>query len=121
MSDSLCRSVVQPIARRLTAAGSGIGSSITYLSRLMTSSTTTPYYAGTKNIVDSSSTGDYREIQAGRCLVGNGSTQYITVGDITGNVRSISFWVKPEDITSHTDGVLRLASGKTVTIVAQSR
>jgi hypothetical protein len=117
MSDSICRSVVQPIARRLTAAGSGIGSSITYLSRLLTNSTTTPFYSGTTDIVDSSSTGDYREIQPGRCLVGNGSTQYITVGDIAANVRSISFWVKPEDITSHTDGVLRLASGKTVTIV----
>jgi hypothetical protein len=32
MSDSICRSVVQPIARRLTDAGLGIGSSITYLS-----------------------------------------------------------------------------------------
>jgi hypothetical protein len=117
MSVSICRSVVQPIARRLTDSGSGIGSSITYLSRLLTGSTTTPFYAGTTNIVDISSTGDYREIQPGRCLVGDGSTQYITVGDIAANVRSISFWVKPEDITSHTDGVLRLASGKTVTIV----
>jgi hypothetical protein len=101
MSDSLCRSVVQPIARRLTAAGSGIGSSITYLSRLMTSSTTTPYYAGTKNIVDSSATGDYREIQPGRCLEFNGTTQYVDCGDDPAfdltTALTVSIWAKNDN------------------------
>jgi hypothetical protein len=86
MSDSLCRSVVQPIARRLTAAGSGIGSSITYLSRLMTTSTTTPYYSGTTNIVDVASTGDYREIQPGRCLDFDETTQSINLIDQNINI-----------------------------------
>jgi hypothetical protein len=72
-----------------------------YLSRLMTSSTTTPYYAGTKNIVDSSATGDYREIQPGRCLNFNGTTQYINVPDspdfdITDEL-TVSIWAA-EDI-----------------------
>jgi hypothetical protein len=102
MSDSICRSVVQPIARRLTAAGSGIGSSITYLSRLLTGSTTTPFYAGTTNIVDRSSTGDYREIQPGRCLEFNGTTQYVDLNSAftyTGAF-SISHWINLADISS---------------------
>jgi hypothetical protein len=59
----------------------GGGSVVTYLSRLMTTSTMTPFYSGTTNIVDSSATGDYREIQPGRCLDFNGATQYVEVAD----------------------------------------
>jgi hypothetical protein len=71
------------------------GSVVNYLSRLMTSSTTTPYYSGTTDIVDRSSTGDYREIQPGRCLEFNGTTQYVS-GEpvaVTELPVSISYWV----------------------------
>jgi hypothetical protein len=74
----------------------GGGSFVTYLSRLMTSSTTTPYYSGTTNIVDTSSTGDYREIQPGRCLDFDGATQYVeTTGDTPAFTLPVtfSFWI----------------------------
>jgi hypothetical protein len=64
----------------------GGGSVVTYLSRLLTSSTTTPFYSGTTNIVDSSATGDYREIQPGRCLDFNGTTQSINLIDQNINI-----------------------------------
>jgi hypothetical protein len=99
------------LAPSILRVGAAISATITYLSRLMTSSTTTPFYAGTTNIVDSSSTGDYREIQPGRCLDFDGSTQYITVGDIAANVIQFRFGLMPEDITlDQTDG--RAAIGK---------
>jgi hypothetical protein len=74
----------------------GGGSVVTYLSRLLTSSTTTPYYSGTTNIVDTSSTGDYREIQPGRCLDFDGATQYVeTTGDTPAFTLPVtfSFWI----------------------------
>jgi hypothetical protein len=79
----------------------GGGSVVTYLSRLLTSSTTTPFYAGTTNIVDSSATGDYREIQPGRCLDFDGSTQYVFYDDAIGvsgsDDRTITFWGRAVD------------------------
>jgi hypothetical protein len=68
-------------------------SAISYLSRLMTSSTTTPFYAGSTNILDRSSTGDYREIQPGRCLGFNNSTQYVSIPEVTlSGEFTFSYW-----------------------------
>lgn len=70
-----------------------------------------------KTLIDHRYEGDDRPEQPGRGLTWDGSTEYGDAGDTTETVRSIVAWIQPADITSHTDGLLRLATGKTVTIV----
>jgi hypothetical protein len=87
------------LAPSILRVGAAISATITYLSRLMTTSTTTPFYSGTTDIVDSSSTGDYREIQPGRCLDFDGSTQYVAINGSGVAITDCTFcvWVNTLD------------------------
>lgn len=52
----------------------------------------------------------------GQCLQGNGSSVYAAAGDV-GTVGAISFWYNPSDITSNTDGIVKLNATDSVSVV----
>jgi hypothetical protein len=92
MSDSICRSVVKPIARRLTAAGSGIGvggvtipsgaeQALFFNSGLRT---------GTIRLADESRSGTVRDQQPGRFYTFDGTNDVVQLTNALADVRNVS-------------------------------
>ena len=46
-----------------------------------------------------------------------GGTEYLDVGDISASIKTISCWIRPDDITSHTDYLIDLNGADYITIV----
>jgi len=67
-------------------------------------------------IVDKTGTGT-RDVQTGRCYLFDGVDDYVLIGDTTEYVKSISFKIKPNDITAHTDYVFDLNGTDFITIL----
>jgi hypothetical protein len=64
----------------------------------------------TKAIDQRVGVGSGRLTQPGRATYFDG-TSYVSVGATSETVKSVSFWMKPDDITAHTDGLLRMQNG----------
>jgi hypothetical protein len=70
---------------------------ITYLQKLLYGS---PANDGSM-VLDTASTGDYRDIQPGRCLTFDGSTQYVSIPEVTlSGEFTISYWAYHQNPSS---------------------